>query len=102
MSVVFTPRMGADSAPPEYSELCHFMTIIFQTNQNEQHGGQAIPAFDFFMAISGVYKSFVKHLSALMLMAKARKAQLSIGRDDVRHLVRESLGSIGAERRRGA
>ncbi|UVV57337.1 hypothetical protein NXW60_09800 [Bacteroides fragilis] len=36
-------------------------TIIFQTNQNEQHGGRAIPAFDFFMA-KGVSKSFRKHL----------------------------------------
>ena len=32
-------------------------TIIFQTNQNEQHGGQAIPAFDFAMA-GGVLKTF--------------------------------------------
>lgn len=36
-------------------------TIIFQTNQNEQHGGQAIPAFDFYMA-KGVLKSFRRHL----------------------------------------
>lgn len=39
-------------------------TIIFQTNQNEQHGGQAIPAFDFFMA-KGVSKSFRKHLKII-------------------------------------
>ena len=35
-------------------------TIIFQTNQNEQHGGQSIPAFDFYMA-KGVLKSFRRH-----------------------------------------
>lgn len=35
-------------------------TIIFQTNQNEQHGGQSIPAFDFFLA-KGVLKSFRRH-----------------------------------------
>lgn len=35
-------------------------TIIFQTNQNEQHGGQSIPAFDFYMA-RGVLKSFRRH-----------------------------------------
>lgn len=32
-------------------------TIIFQSNQAEQHGGQAIPAFDFAMA-GGVLKTF--------------------------------------------
>lgn len=37
-----------------YAELA---AIVFQTNQNEQHGGQSIPAFDFFMA-PGVLKSF--------------------------------------------
>ena len=35
-------------------------TIIFQTSQNEQHGGQSIPAFDFYMA-KGVLKSFRRH-----------------------------------------
>ena len=41
-------------------------TIIFQTNQNEQHGGQAIPAFDFYMA-KGVLKSFRRHLKRRIL-----------------------------------
>ena len=41
-------------------------TIIFQTNQNEQHGGQAIPAFDFYMA-KGVLKSFRRHLRRRIL-----------------------------------
>ena len=38
----------------------HWLPIIFQTNQNEQHGGQSIPAFDFYMA-KGVLKSFRRH-----------------------------------------
>lgn len=41
-------------------------TIIFQTNQNEQHGGQAIPAFDFYMA-KGVLKSFRRHFRYRLL-----------------------------------
>lgn len=39
-----------------YSSLA---AIALQSNQNEQHGGQAIPAFDFYMA-PGVKKSFNK------------------------------------------
>ena len=41
-------------------------TIIFQTNQNEQHGGQSIPAFDFYLA-KGVLKSFRRHLRYRLL-----------------------------------
>jgi ribonucleoside-triphosphate reductase len=35
--------------------------IAIQSNQNDQHGGQAIPLFDFYMA-PGVLQSFKKHL----------------------------------------
>ena len=41
-------------------------TIIFQTNQNEQHGGQAIPAFDFYMA-KGELKSLRQYLKNRIL-----------------------------------
>ena len=39
--------------------------IVFQTCQNEFHGGQAIPAFDFFMA-PGVKKSFLENVRDLV------------------------------------
>ena len=39
-----------------YSSLA---AIAIQSNQNEQHGGQSIPAFDYYMA-PGVLKSFKK------------------------------------------
>ena len=35
--------------------------IAIQSNQNDQHGGQAIPLFDFYMA-PGVLQTFKKHL----------------------------------------
>ncbi len=35
--------------------------IVIQANQNDQHGGQSLPAFDFFMA-PGVLKTFKKEL----------------------------------------
>ena len=42
--------------------------IAIQSNQNDQHGGQSIPAFDYYMA-PGVLKSFKKNsgLTALPL-----------------------------------
>ncbi|MFI3262147.1 MAG: anaerobic ribonucleoside triphosphate reductase [Rikenellaceae bacterium] len=57
----FRTKNGSIRTPQSIQSYATLATIIFQTNQNEQHGGQSIPAFDFFMA-KGVYKSFVKHV----------------------------------------
>ena len=56
----FKSKHGKIREPKSISTYATLATIIFQTNQNEQHGGQAIPAFDFFMA-PGVLKSFRRH-----------------------------------------
>lgn len=55
----FHTKNGSIRKPQSIQSYATLATIIFQTNQNEQHGGQAIPAFDFFMA-KGVLKSFQK------------------------------------------
>ena len=59
----FHTKNGSIRTPQSIQSYATLATIIFQTNQNEQHGGQSIPAFDFFMA-PGVYKTFIKHLEA--------------------------------------
>ena len=56
----FQTKHGFMRAPQTITTYATLATIIFQTNQNEQHGGQAIPAFDFYMA-KGVLKSFRKY-----------------------------------------
>ena len=65
----FHTKNGSIRTPQSIQSYATLATIIFQTNQNEQHGGQAIPAFDFFMA-KGVLKSFQKimatHLGLLL------------------------------------
>lgn len=60
----FRTKNGSIRTPQSIQSYATLATIIFQTNQNEQHGGQAIPAFDFFMA-KGVRKTYQKHLKAL-------------------------------------
>ena len=60
----FHTKNGSIRTPQSIQSYATLATIIFQTNQNEQHGGQAIPAFDFFMA-KGVRKSFYKNLASL-------------------------------------
>lgn len=57
----FHTKNGTVRTPQSIQSYATLATIVFQTNQNEQHGGQAIPAFDHFMA-PGVIKSFRKHL----------------------------------------
>jgi ribonucleoside-triphosphate reductase len=60
----FRTKNGSIRTPQSIQSYATLATIIFQTNQNEQHGGQAIPAFDYFMA-EGVRKTYKKHLKSL-------------------------------------
>ena len=73
---IFTRGMwtknGSVRTPQSIQSYATLATIVFQTNQNEQHGGQAIPAFDFFMA-PGVRKTFTKHISSTLLLAQELK-----------------------------
>nr|WP_314113440.1 anaerobic ribonucleoside triphosphate reductase [uncultured Leptotrichia sp.] len=71
-------------------------TIIFQTNQNEQHGGQAIPAFDFYMA-KGVLKSFRKHLKKRILSFIKIKNEIEITKEqeeNTYNFLKENVSSI--------
>ena len=61
----FHTKNGTVRTPQSIQSYATLATIVFQTNQNEQHGGQAIPAFDHFMA-PGVLKSFRKHLETAL------------------------------------
>ena len=56
----FHTKNGTVRTPQSIQSYATLATIVFQTNQNEQHGGQSIPAFDHFMA-PGILKSFRKH-----------------------------------------
>lgn len=52
--------------PQRIEAYADLAAIVFQTNQNEFHGGQSIPAFDFFMA-PGVLKSFKINMAEVMV-----------------------------------
>ena len=60
----FSTKNGSVRTPQSIQSYATLATIVFQTNQNEQHGGQSIPAFDHFMA-PGVLKTFRKHVAGL-------------------------------------
>ena len=53
--------------------------IAIQSNQNDQHGGQSIPLFDYYLA-PYVAMSYVKHI------AKAAKYKLDLSKDNYKEL----------------
>ena len=89
----FRTKNGSIRTPQSIQSYATLATIIFQTNQNEQHGGQAIPAFDFFMA-KGVNKSFRKHLSSFISFYIAMETNTAVEEKAIRALIEEHLPSI--------
>lgn len=61
----FSTGHGTIREPSNISTAAQLSAVVIQANQNEMHGGQAIPAFDFFMA-PYVAKSFVKKLCSII------------------------------------
>lgn len=61
----FSTGHGHLREPNDIMSYSALAAIAIQSNQNDQHGGQSIPAFDFYLA-PGVLKTFKKHLSNLV------------------------------------
>lgn len=55
----FSTGHGFLRSPNDIISYAALAAIIIQSNQNDQHGGQSIPTFDYYMA-PGVLKSFKK------------------------------------------
>ena len=55
----FSTGHGFLRTPNSIGSYASLAAIAIQSNQNEQHGGQSIPAFDYYMA-PGVLKTFKK------------------------------------------
>ena len=55
----FSTGHGFLRSPNSIMSYAALAAIVVQSNQNDQHGGQSIPAFDYYMA-PGVVKSFKK------------------------------------------
>lgn len=89
----FRTKNGSIRTPQSIQSYATLATIIFQTNQNEQHGGQSIPAFDFFMA-KGVRKSFIKHLTSLVCFYVNVEEGTQVDEKAVRKLIEAHLPSI--------
>ena len=89
----FRTKNGSIRTPQTIQSYATLATIIFQTNQNEQHGGQAIPAFDFFMA-KGVRKSFIKHLTAMIDFILTLRDGTEVDQKALKSLLQANVQSI--------
>ena len=61
----FSTGHGHLREPNDIMSYGSLAAIAIQSNQNDQHGGQSIPAFDYFMA-PGVLKTFKKQLKQMI------------------------------------
>ena len=88
----FHTKNGSIRTPQSIQSYATLATIIFQTNQNEQHGGQAIPAFDFFMA-KGVLKTYQKAVASTLSFYLEMKGG-TLNEKEALELVRQQLHTI--------
>ncbi|MBU3808636.1 MAG: anaerobic ribonucleoside triphosphate reductase [Candidatus Phocaeicola faecipullorum] len=88
----FHTKNGSIRTPQSIQSYATLATIIFQTNQNEQHGGQAIPAFDFFMA-KGVLKSYQKSVASITAFFMEMKG-VEITEETLKSVVKKHLSTI--------
>jgi len=61
----FSTGHGHLRAPNDIVSYSALAAIAIQSNQNDQHGGQSIPAFDYYLA-PGVLKTFKKTLKEMI------------------------------------
>ena len=87
----FHTKNGSIRTPQSIQSYATLATIVFQTNQNEEHGGQAIPAFDFFMA-PGVRKTFIRQLADRLLYAHSLLSGRSFSDDERKGFVEALRG----------
>ena len=89
----FSTGHGTLREPTDISSYSALACIAIQSNQNDQHGGQSIPNFDYALAI-GVKKTFAKRY----LVNLARYLEAETGREDAEETlaaIQKSLAAAG-------
>lgn len=85
----FSTGHGHLREPQDITSYAALAAIAIQSNQNDQHGGQSIPAFDFYLA-KGVAKTFRKEY--ISNLNKALELFINLDAD-----VRESFKAVEKE-----
>lgn len=88
----FNTGHGHLRTPQTISSYAALTAIALQSNQNEQHGGQAIPLFDFYLA-PGVAKSYKKYYKKHLIEGIEDYYDL----DDATAIIEDVLQNIGED-----
>jgi len=82
----FNTGHGFLRTPNSISSYAALAAILLQANQNEQHGGQSIPNFDYAMA-PGVLKTFRKSIASNLIKYIEFNSDKNIGKKDVKQII---------------
>jgi anaerobic ribonucleoside-triphosphate reductase len=86
----FSTGHGFLREPNDIASYAALACIAIQSNQNDQHGGQSIPSFDYGMA-DGVRKTFAKRYTENLIRALTL---LNEGNDDIAPVVKDAAQVI--------
>ena len=79
--------------PNHIASYASLACIAIQSNQNDQHGGQSVPDFDYALA-KGVAKTYVKNYSDNL----AKALELMAGLENAKDAVKDVMSKISTER----
>lgn len=85
----FSTGHGHLRTPNDISSYAALACIAIQSNQNDQHGGQSVPMFDYAMA-DGVRKTFVHRYRDNV----ARALELLAGVTDAENVAKQIIGKL--------
>ena len=88
----FSTGHGVLREPNDIASYSALACIAIQANQNDQHGGQSVPNFDYAMAI-GVRKTFAKRYRDNMV----RALELKCGMEDATEPVKAYLAELAGK-----
>ncbi|MBQ9408704.1 MAG: anaerobic ribonucleoside triphosphate reductase, partial [Clostridia bacterium] len=84
----FSTGHGVLKEPNDISSYSALACIAIQANQNDQHGGQSVPNFDYAMAV-GVRKTFAKRYRDNMVRALELKEYMEDATEPVKAYMKE-------------
>lgn len=79
--------------PNHIASYASLACIAIQSNQNDQHGGQSVPNFDYALA-KGVAKTYIQYYCDNL----AKFLEISAGLADARKVVKENMQKVRTER----
>ena len=92
----FSTGHGVLREPQEIGSYSALACIAIQSNQNDQHGGQAIASFDYDMA-PGVAKTYIKEYRRALGAALELLLNHDAANEEAKSIVRQIENEIGAK-----